>query len=273
MRINDGVIKITLMTKKLIFLVLPVLFLTLSSGAQSLEQIDTELADIYMTIDKYGSYGSDYDEEKLAAANAAMIKALRKYGGREDVLRHELPKASDAIFIITSKDGNLRTYSWDASDGGTMHNFYVVYQYRGKDGKIHVITPDEDDHSGGSFVSEIFALKTASGPIYLLVSNAILSTSLNTQSIKAMRINGSQLEKQAKVIRTKEGLTNTVGFEFDFFSVVDRPERPLKLFQFDEKRKEFRFPVVIESDKFIQGEVTNRFIKYRFNGKEFVNVR
>ena len=37
--------------------------------------------------------------------------------------------------------------------------------------------------------------------------------------------------------------------------------------------KEFKFPVVIESEKFVQGEVTNRFIKYRFNGKEFVNVR
>ena len=241
-------------------------------SAPRFEEIDTEFSNIYLTID-IRKLRREYDEEKLAAGNAAMIKALKKYGEREDVLSHKLPKASDAIFIITSKDGNLRTYSWDASDGGTMHNFYVVYQYRGKDGKVRVIAPDEDDHSGGSFVSEMFELKTASGPIYLLISNAILSTSLNTQSIKAMSINGNELERQAKVIRTKEGLTNTVGFEFDFFSVVDRPERPIKLFQFDEKRKEFRFPVVIESDKFIQGEVTKRFIKYRFNGKEFVNVR
>lgn len=273
MRKDPCKIQMTHRIHNILVLLVLVSAVVLSVSAQTLEEIDTELSNIYLTIDRYGSYGGEYDEEKLAAGNAAMIKALKKYGGREDVLRHELPKASDAIFIVTSKDGNLRTYSWDASDGGTMHNFYVVYQYRGKDGKVRVLTPDDDDNSGGSFVSEMFEMKTTSGPIYLLISNAILSTSLNTQSIKAMRINGSQLEKQAKVIRTKEGLTNTVGFEFDFFSVVDRPERPLKLFQFDEKRKEFRFPVVIESDKFIQGEVTKRFIKYRFNGKEFVNVR
>ena len=255
-----------------------VLLVLISAGvlgvnAQAPEEIATELSNIYLTIDKYGSYGGEYDEERLAAGNTAMINALKKYGERADVLSYSFPKTSDAIFIVTSKDGNLRTYSWDASDGGTMHNFYVVYQFRGKDGKVRVIAPDEDDNSGGSFVSEMFELKTASGPIYLLISNAILSTSLNTQSIKAMSINGNELERQAKVIRTKEGLTNTVGFEFDFFSVVDRPERPIKLFQFDEKRKELKFPVVIESEKFVQGEVTRRFIKYRFNGKEFVNVR
>ena len=86
-------------------------------------------------------------------------------------------------------------------------------------------------------------------PIYLGVSTFIGSTSLSGQTIRAFKINGNRLNRNAKVIRTSSGITDSIGFEYDFFSVVEHPERPIKLFSFDEKNVSFKFPVVIEDEK------------------------
>ena len=53
---------------------------------------------------------------------------------------------------------------------------------------------------------------------------------------------------------------------------IDREERPVKLFTFNETRKEFKFPIVIEDEETPQGRVTNKFITYRFNGTHFVRL-
>jgi hypothetical protein len=104
------------------------------------------------------------------------------------------------------------------------------------------------------------------------VDTFIGSTSLAGQGIHAFRINGDKLDRKAKVIRTTSGVTDSISFAYDFFSVVDHRERPIRLFSYDEVKRSFRFPVVIEDSKTPQGRVTNRFITYRFDGKYFVKV-
>jgi hypothetical protein len=59
-------------------------------------------------------------------------------------------------------------------------------------------------------------------------------------------------------------MTGRISVEFDFFSVVDRPERPLKLIKFDKTKTIIYIPVVYED-----GKVTDKFIQYKFNGKYF----
>jgi hypothetical protein len=131
---------------------------------------------------------------------------------------------------------------------------------------------NEEDESAGSFYPEIFQVASKNGPIYLATSTFIGSTSMHGQSIKTIKINGDDLDLTAKLIRTTSGPANSVGFGYDFFSVVDRKERPIKLFTFNEARKEFKFPIVIEDEETPQGRVTNKFITYRFNGTHFVKA-
>ena len=87
------------------------------------------------------------------------------------------------------------------------------------------------------------------------------------------KIRGDSLDNRVKLIKTNEGLTNTLGFEYNFFSVVDRKERPLKLILYDAATRSIRLPVVIVDDKDPLGRVTNKFITYRFNGAYFVRAR
>jgi hypothetical protein len=234
--------------------------------------IERELLRHLEAVAKYGTYGGEYDDDKSAAANHAIRQMLLRYGARADVLKFAFQKLKKEMFVATSDDGKLRIYSWDMQTGGTMHDYDAVFQFAGKSGKLRTWVPSRDDESAGPFYTAIFQLATPSGPIYLAASTFIGSTSLNGQALTAMRINRERLDTRAKVIRTVSGPTNSVSFAYDFFSVADKKERPILLFEFDKVRKEFRFPIVIEDAETRLGRVTDKFITYRFNGTYFVKV-
>jgi hypothetical protein len=257
-----------------IVVVSAVLFLTgLAVSAQSTVKIESELMVHMRTIKKYSAYGSIRDYDRLEKENAAFRKKLLAYAKLPATLVYGFPKLSKEIFISTSSDGRFRIYSWDTEEGGTMHSFDSVYQYKGSTGRVFSKSFLADETDAGAFVSDIFTLKSASGPVYLARFSSILSTSLSFQSIDLFKIRGNVLDSRVKLIKTKKGLTHTLGFQYNFFSVVDRKERPIKLITYDEANRTIMLPVVIADDKDPAGRVTDRVIKYRFNGTYFVKVR
>jgi hypothetical protein len=178
------------------------------------------------------------------------------------------------MYNATSDDGRFRIYSWDLEDGGTMHNFARVYQYQGASGKVYSKTdaPVEEEDGAGGFVTDIFTLDTKGGKVYIVCSTFIGSTQDHGQSADLYKIEGNKLNDKVKLIKTKSGLTSSLSFAYSFFSVVDRPGRPVKLISFDKKTNTLKIPVVIEDEEFRSGRVTNKFISYRFDGTYFVKV-
>ncbi len=250
-----------------------VIVLAVSTLAQTPAAIEKELLGYLDTMSKSGTYSGEYNEEKLNAASELLKQKLLKYAARGAVLKYSFPKLSESMFIATSKDGKFRIYSWDLESGGTMHDYDRVIQFTGANGRVKAWSDNESEFDGGgAFYTDVFQVASARGPIYLLASTSRASSSLNGQSLRAVRIVGNTIDLKAKLIKTASGLTNEVSFAYDFFSVVDRPERPIKLFTFNETRTEFRFPVVIEDSETPQGRVTDKFITYRFNGTNFVKV-
>lgn len=251
-----------------------VLFLTaIAVSAQSAVKIENDLMVHARAIKKYSAYGPIRDYDRLEKENAAFKKKLLAYAKLQTTLGYGFPKLSKEIFISTSSDGKFRIYSWDTEEGGTMHSFDSVYQYKGNGGRVYSKSVSSDETDAGAFVSDIYTLSTASGPVYLARFSSILSTSLSYQSIDLFKIRGNVLDSRVKLIKTKEGLTHTLGFQYSFFSVVDRKERPIKLITYDAATRTITLPVVIADDKDPAGRVTGRVIKYRFNGTYFVKVR
>jgi len=253
-----------------------ILFLGVQMHAQAVSKIEGEFLDHLNKLDKASNYGGSADYDILAAENEALQKALVKYGTRADVLRYGFPKLKQKMYITTSRDGKLRAYSWDTNEGGTMHDFMTVFQYMATGGKTKTATDpysqSMEDRGAGTFVTQIFQADTGAQPTYLVVDTFIGSTSLAGQGIHAYRITGDKLDRKAKMIRTSSGITDSISFAYDFFSVVDHPERPVRLFSYNEANRSFRFPVVIEDSRTPQGRVTNKLITYRFDGKYFVKV-
>ena len=262
----------TIFTKRLLILVV----ICLAGQAvytQTSAKIESEMLGHLGNIQKYASRGGNFDMERLDDANKKLKAAIVKYGALPAMLGYGFPRLKDKMFVATSRDGKFRIYSWDTETGGTMHDFDNVFQYRSSGGSVHTHVAAASSESGaGSFYTQVFQVDTPDGRVYLANSSGIYSTSLAGQALEAYRIDGDKFVSNVKVIRTPSGLKGSVRFSYDFFSVVDHPERPVKLFFFDETKRSFRFPVVIADRKTPQGRVTNRFITYRFNGKYFEKV-
>lgn len=246
-----------------------------AAQAQTGAQIEKELIAAVKEIDKYGTYGGAYDQEKLSKAQGFFEAKLLKYTKTPATLAYKFGALGKEMSVATSDDGRLRVYSWDLQDGGTMHNHARVYQYRAADGKVYsrADANADEDGAGGAFVTEIFTLDAGKNrTVYIVCSTFVGSTKYNAQSANLYRIAGDALDDRVKLIKTKSGLTNTLGFAYDFFSVVDRPERPIKLISFDKKTKTLKIPVVVEDKEFTDGKVTSRTINYQFNGTYFVKT-
>jgi hypothetical protein len=258
---------------RIFIFVIFLLALATPAFAQSNAQIEKELVAVIKDLQKYGTYGGGYDEEKLSKAQDTFEEKLLKYTKTASTLNYKFTALDEEMYIAMSDDGKFRIYSWDLEDGGTMHDYARVYQYQAADGKVYSKTDEpSEEGGGGAFVTDIFTLDTGNGKVYIVCSTFIGSTKDHFQSADLYKIEGDTLDDKVNLIKTKSGLTHTLNFGYDFFSVVDRAERPVKLISFDKKTKTLKIPVVIEDKEFPSGRVTRKFISYRFDGTYFIKV-
>jgi hypothetical protein len=250
--------------KFLLFLFLPIVSY---SQNQPLKKIELDLLNASNKLFSfYQAYDSDSLEKYSEQLRIKTFHALAKYPG---TLKYpfNILIDSNAFEIATSEDRLFRIYSWDTWTGGTMHFFKNIFQYSYK-GKVktQLWEVDEDDPSG--FFSEVFILNANEKTYYLAINNGIYSTKDAGQSLQVFTIENGELNEFVKLIKTAEGMTNIINVSFDFFSVVDRPERPVKLIKYDKTKKIIYIPVVYED-----GKVTDKFIRYKFNGKIFEKIK
>jgi hypothetical protein len=260
---------------KRVHYILFVLFIfAVAVAAQTPQKSEQELLGKLASLEKVSSYSGNYDENSTTKAQEDFKNSLLKALENPETLKYSFAKLGEQMYVATSPDGKFRIYSWDTQDGGTMHNFDAVYQYQSDAGKVFVKKREGgEEGDAGSFIGKIYEVLTKSGKVYLTVSSGIFSTQDSGQSVNAMKITGNSLDENVKIFQTREGLTNSIGFSYNFFSVYERKERPIILILFDASTNLLKIPVVIENKKFPNGEVTNRFINYKFNGTSFVNVK
>lgn len=165
--------------------------------------------------------------------------------------------------IATSKDGLFRIYSWDLLTGGSMHFFSSIFQFKAK-GQIYTFVPKEIEGDAGCFYSKIHSVNIGNKTYYLAIGNGIYSTKDANQSIQAFLIEKNKLIDTQTIFKTKNKELNRIDVNFDFFSVVDRPERPVELIKYDSIRQIIFIPVVKEN-----GAVTNKNIQYKLKEDKF----
>jgi len=221
------------------------------------------------------SYWADYDNadskinkyDSLSRANEVFKTELLVYTSQKPAsITDALSELkSKGLTIATSEDGIFRIYSWDDRSGGTMRYFNTVFQYKSESKVFSKVIRDETSKEElGDWYSDIYILKNAGKTFYLAVKHGIYSSKDCYQAIKIFSIDSGVLNDDVKLIKTKTGIRNELGFDFDFFSVVDRPERPVKLITYNADEKTISLPVVWEG-----GKVTNKQIIYKFTGEYF----
>ncbi|GAB3988264.1 hypothetical protein GCM10028807_10540 [Spirosoma daeguense] len=168
-------------------------------------------------------------------------------------------------YINTSADGKFRIYSWDTWTGGTMRLYNEIYQWS-DNSKIFtkVLKYVAEEGDAGSFCSKIYTVNINHKNYYLAISNSIYSTRDALQSISVFTIDNGKLNDSVELFKTRTEKLNSIRVEYNFFSVVDRSERPVELISYDEKRKIVYVAVVDE-----QGTVSTRNLLYQLKGNYF----
>jgi hypothetical protein len=257
---------------RLNFAILLLAFFGNTVFAQTPQKIEQELINLYAKVDDNSGYKSNNDSDLLEKANDDFKTKVLEYTKIASTLKYTFGELQKEITITTSEDGKFRAYSWDRLDGGTMHFFETVYQFQTKDGKVHSQAVETEEGNAGGFVQNIFNVETKLGNVYLVCSYAIGSTQDRYEGVGLFRIDGNKLNDSVKLFKTKSGITNSIGFSYNFFSVLDKKKNSEDLIIYDKKTKVLKIPVVVENEKFQNGEVTDKFISYKFNGTYFVKV-
>jgi hypothetical protein len=167
----------------------------------------------------------------------------------------------NALKMATSADKKLRVYSWDNNSGGTMRFFNQIYQFDAN-GNITVNASLASNDSQAYF-SKIYTVQNKNKEsIYLVISNSILSSKYSVQHINAYKIGTENLQSVA-VFKTKTNTLDKISVEYDFFSVVDRPERPVELITLENNT----LKIALVDDK---QNVTSKNLIYEWNGDVFL---
>jgi hypothetical protein len=272
-RNEGGVMTILKTLLQMSYAVVPSLILAISILGQGNTEIEIDLVAAIKDVEAYSTYGGGYDETKLGQAQDNFEAKLLKYTKVPSTLDYDFRDLTKHLSIATSGDRRLRIYAWDQQDGGTMHRFGRVYQFLSADGKVHSHgEKSAAEGMGPGLVTDIFTLDTKGGKVYIVCSMFIGSTKDYFQSAILYKIAGSKLSDDVRLIKTRSGLTNTLSFEYDSFSVLDRTDLPKKLISFEEKTRTLKIPLVIKDEEYPEGRVTTRSISYRFDGRYFVKV-
>jgi hypothetical protein len=253
-------------------LVLISLFSIHFSFGQDINKLESKLNIAFNKINYWKFYSGSENEnsyDSLEFANDQFEKLLLSSTTKNaQTLNCKFKTLIDSgLIITTSKDGNFRIYSWDTWTGGTMHIYRNIFQFKTNNKVISKTLRNANNEEADPECKyyEINQVTSNDKTFYLTFSSSKLSSGLSYHNIKVFSIDNNQLNDKAKLIRTKTGIKNQLGYEVDLTSSSNRDkEIPNFYISYDKVNFIISIPLILENN-----EVTNRKIKYKFNGTYF----
>lgn len=227
---------------------------------KSLWSIEQELSKDYEKLTSAENWeGREVLVKKL---ELKLENYLRKYPATFDYTFKELTDTKN-FHISTSKDKRFKIYSWNKQTGGSMRDFSSIFQFKSS-GKVFVAHPDDYPDT---FYSNIYEVKVGERTYYLAINNGVYSTSQTSQAIEAFYIENNKLSRSTDLFVSKNNKIGDINISYDFFSVVDRPERPVEIISYDSRLKIIYIALVDDS-----GKVSNKNLLYQLKGENFVYI-
>lgn len=238
-------------------------------SAQNLKEIEQDLFKSLKRIDDLGYLSTRTDEtafDSLVNENMVLKNKLITYASKnKEMLSYSFPNLKTLGFYkTTSPDSTFCIYSWDTQTGGSMKFYENVFQYKQYD-KLYTKTIIKEEGTPGGFYTDIYQLTDELNTFYIASYHRILSGRDCYQAVHIFDFEKDKFEPTFKKIKTKSGITNVLGFSYDFFSVIDKKERPVKLIEYNQMLQTISIPLVD-----VSGKVTSKRIIYKYDGDYFV---
>lgn len=255
-----------------LFLLICLLLSPAALFAQTPQSIEADLLKSFKQIDYWDQkqHSGNIDAaDSLGEANDRFGKKLADYTQKYPfTLTAPFPSLKKArLDIFTSTDGLFRIYSWDTWEGGTMHDFANVLQYKTSDKTVSALLRSGEFREV-PFYSNLYTFKAGNKTYYLGVYGTIYSGKDAGTGIKVFAIENGKLKQNVNLIKTPSGLRGKLYYDYNFFSVVDIDFEKRPTITFDAATQTIRLPLVDA-----KGNVTKKFITYKFNGQYFEKVK
>lgn len=248
-------------------------FLTYAETNQVIEK------NLIGAVDKLNSNTDDNETENL---NLNLAHLLTKYAQLPQTLQYNFPALSQKISIVTSADQRVRAYNWDTNMGGSAKMMAYVEQFRSENGAVIAdlsFTSQKDRDSDGivctpSITGINFFDTPQNKRIYVISTSSVCDIGYYSDAITLYEIKGAHLVP-VNLIKAKSGFVSTLSQDYDQPSISDKKiqaawNKNFNLFSFDEKNKEIIYPQVVDDKQYQDGRVTNKLIRYQFDGKYFI---
>ncbi len=253
----------------LLVLVMLVLTIHLSAQKPTPKSIEIDLLKSFNRINYWGEHQYDTTNdtmgyENLHKANNTFRSKLKNYTQMyPTTISQNFIQLKKRFNISSSDDSLFRIYSWDTETGGTMHFFESVFQYRYRLKTISFFnaSKSEADYDSHDY-RKLYTFKTNNQTYYLAVWLDIGSTKVGAVGIQAFSIENGKLNDKVKLIKTSTGLDNELYYEYD-----NGWDKRFDIY-FDASPKTIRLPLINSN-----GELTRKFITYKFTGKYFEKVK
>lgn len=254
---------------QVLIILFTLLIFTLRAYSQLMtpEEIENALTSAYQEISGSG-YPSTSDS--IEAYDSIFRQKMLYYMGHYSETLNDgfdsLLQSND-IHIVTSKDGLFRIYSWDRYDGGTMHSFDNLFQYKSGGtvyAKLTADTGTDQNYDPGVSYNTIYTLRGNGKKYYMAFGQAAYSSMIGGVSVKIFSIEHSKLNDTVKLFQREKGRRmNTI--EFSYSIGFNYPGDSLPAFiQYDTLKKLLFLPISTPDDS-----VTGKYNLYRFNGSLF----
>ena len=257
--------------------ILNILLICLSYG-QTTEDIEKESIFLFEKRNYFLNSRNEFPYDSIPDYNRKIEKfILKSTSTNPETLNYEfknLINIQNGLNIITSEDKLLRIYNWNTLEGGTMQFYKNVFQYSYNGNvysKLSKIESDDDDVSVNFY--EINDLKIDDKNYYITFSVFVASSALYYFEANIFSIENRELIENVNLFKTKEGLTNSLGYEIDLTNSINQNRKNgIQLMEnmdlvYDKKNKTIIIPLIKDN-----GKLTNRKIKYKLKDKYFEKV-
>lgn len=237
-----------------------------------------QLSKSYEQMIDNGNYsGSDipYEtrEKLLVSATKRFTQTLISYLQKSQSWQCDFSKLG--LYSATSLDKRIRLFSWDLQTGGTGHDYDGVIQFYTQLGKTKVLTWGSNNEMPDLLDGFVFEADfSRQGRVYGIRSITQGSSRDFAQTLSLYRIESEQLIP-AKIIQTSEK-THKLSYSYDMFSFENLPVNQSACdngFVYREKNQTLLLPVVLASNNYSSGKMTNHCIHYQFDGRQFIRTR
>lgn len=263
-----------------IILTFTCLFISSILHGQTVQDIDQQLTSSFEKIE----YWDQYDDAKDNVARYDSLNtALENF---EHLLLHftsTIPQTLDYPFdslgkkgvtIVTSEDGLFRIYSWYLYNGGTMHFYKNLFQYRNTKGTFAYLsdtTNAAETMDAGCFYPQVNKIASQGKTYYVALNTSVYSSAMTHHTVKIFSIECYGLNDTAKLIKTQTGIRNELGYDMDFSNSANRNKTRNDInysAAYDPAKKTITIPLIDGNDK-----LTTKKIRYRFDGQYFVKMQ